>query len=88
MPIYTNIKSYYQTKVANSAVPTFNDKSLRNIPLPTTTWTPTEQKQVYCAWTACTQPILEALAIYLHSCTGFPVTETWYQAIAKGNYTS
>ena len=35
-----------------------------------------ERIEVYCAYTAYSQPTLEALAIYLHACAGFPVTET------------
>ena len=85
-----NIESCYQPKVANSAVPTFNDKTLWNIPLPTVPRIPSERInskriEVYCAYTAYTQPTLEALAIYLHACAGFPVTKTWCQAIGKGN---
>ena len=86
-----NLDTYYHPKIVNSAIPTFNDKSLWNIPLPTAPWSEQEQQEeqpVYCALSAYTQPSLEALAIYLHSCAGWPVTETWCAAIANGNYSS
>ena len=85
-----NIDSYYQPHIANSALPTFNHKSLFNMPL-TAAWTKQDQQveaPVYCALSAYSQPSLEALAIYLHACAGWPVTETWCTAIANGNYSS
>ena len=86
-----NLVTYYHPQIANNVVPTYKDKSLWDIPLPTTTWSPQEQQeipQIYCALSAYTQPTLEALAIYLHLCVGFPVTETWCDIIVKGNYLS
>ena len=31
-------------------------------------------------------PSIEAVVLYLHATAGFPVKQTWCQAIAKGNY--
>ena len=89
-PLY-NLDTYYHPNIANSAIPTFNDKSLWNIPLPTAAWSKQEQQEeqpVYCALSASTQPSLKALAIYLHSCAGWPFTETWCVATANVNYLS
>ena len=86
-----DLDTLYHPKIANSDVSSYKDKSLWDIPLPTSTWSPKEQQplpQDYCALSAYTQPTLEALAIYLHSCAGWPVTETWCNAIANGNYSS
>ena len=68
-----NLDTYYHPKIANSVVPTFNNKFLWNIPLPTAAWSQQEQQEeplIYCALPVYTQPTLEALAIYLHSCAG------------------
>ena len=86
-----NLNTLYHPKIANSAVSLYKDKSLWDIPLPTSTWSPKEQQplpQTYCALSAYTQPTLKALAIHLHSYTGWPVTETWCNVIANGNYSS
>ena len=92
-----DLDTLYHPKIAHNAVSLYKDKSLWDIPLPTSTWAPPEQQriqeqqctpQVSCALSAYTQPTLEALAIYLHSCASWPVAETWCNAIAKGNYSS
>ena len=83
--------TYYHPKIVNNVIPTYNEKPLWDIPLPTTTLSSQEQQEqppIYCALSAYTQPTLEALVIYLHSCAGWPVTETWCSAIANGNYLS
>ena len=72
----------------------YKDKPLWDISLPTATWLPQgqkeqqEQPQIYCALSAHTQPTLEILAIYLHSCAGWLITETWCSAIVNRNYSS
>ena len=33
-------------------------------------------------------PSIEAVVRYLHATAGFPIKQTWCQAIAKGNYTT
>ena len=82
-----------QPKIEDFTIPTFDHTSLFSLPL-TAAWSKHDEQEhlaeppVYCAWTAYTQPTLEALAIYLHSCAGWPVTETWCAAIANGNYSS
>ena len=52
---------------------------LWKIPLPTASATnpPIESSAGHCANSAYTQRNNEDLAIYLHACAGFPVTETW-----------
>ena len=72
----TNLDTISDPKIANRAIPTFNERSLLDIPL--------REQPVYCALSAYSQPSLEALAIYLHLCAGWPVTETWCTAIANG----
>ena len=79
-----NFNACYHPAIANNVVPTYKDKPLWNIPLSTATWSPHEQPHIYCALSAYTQPTLEALAIYFHSCAGWPVTETWCNTIRKG----
>ena len=64
---HINLDTYYHPKIANSAIPTFNNKSLWNIPLPTAAWLRQEEQPVYCALSAYSKPLLEALAIYLHA---------------------
>ena len=90
-PPRINLDTYHHPNIANSVVPTFDHKSLFNMPL-TAAWSKREQQDqhkeppVYCALSAYTQPTLEPLAMYLHSCAGWPVTETWCAAIANNNY--
>ena len=86
-----DLDTLYHPKIAHSTNPFYKDKSLWEIPLLASTWAPPEQQQipqVYCALSAYTQPTIEVLAIYLHSWAGWPVTETWCNAIANGNYLS
>ena len=82
-----SLDTYYNPKIANSVVPTLNVKALLNFSIPTAAWLK-QEPPIYCALSAYTQPILEALAIYLHSCAGWPVTETLGSAIANRNYSS
>ena len=43
---------------------------------------------LHSANSAYTQDTTQDLAMYLHACAGYPVVETWCQAIAQGNYRS